>query len=86
MYGEGSTNYGGYNNDAVNAAADKALATTDTADAVKQWNEIDRMLMEDAVWVPIFEQTQANYVSARVKNYQFALGPNNADMTQAGVQ
>jgi peptide/nickel transport system substrate-binding protein len=85
-YGEGSTNYGGYNNDTINAAADKALATIDRAEAVKQWNAIDRMIMEDAPIVPIFEQTQANYVSARLKNYQFVAGGNNGDMNQVGVQ
>ena len=86
VYGEGSTNYGGYNNDAVNAAADKALSTTDVKDSAKQWNDIDKMIMQDAPWVPIFNQTQANYVSARLKNFQYAFGPSNADYTNVGVQ
>ncbi|MCW2605603.1 MAG: hypothetical protein JWO60_296 [Frankiales bacterium] len=86
VYGEGSTNYGGYNNETVNSAADKALATTDQADSAKQWNEIDKMIMADAPWVPIFNQTQANFVSERVKNFQYAFGPSNADITQVAVQ
>lgn len=86
LCGEGSTNYGCYNNDAINAKADDALQTTDQAAAAKKWNEIDNLLMQDAPWVPIFEQTQANYVSKRVKNFQFAPGPNNADVTLVGVQ
>ncbi|MCU1691450.1 MAG: hypothetical protein JWM64_541 [Frankiales bacterium] len=86
VYGEGSTNYGGYNNDAVNAAADKALATSDQADSAKQWNAIDKMIMEDAPWVPIYNQTQANYVSKRVKNFQYAFGPSNGGYTNVAVQ
>lgn len=86
VYGEGSTNYGNYNNDAVNTAADKALSTTDPKESAKQWNEIDKMIMADAPWVPIFNQTQANYVSARLKNFQYAFGPSNADYTNVGVQ
>jgi len=86
VYGDGSTNYGDYNNDAVNTAADKALATTDQADSAKQWNAIDKMIMEDAPWAPIYNQTQASYVSPRVKNFQYAFGPSNGDYTNVGVQ
>lgn len=86
VYGEGTTNYGDYNNDAVNAAADKALATTDQKESAAQWNAIDKQIMQDAPWVPIFNQTQANYVSKRVKNFQYAFGPSGADYTAAGVQ
>jgi peptide/nickel transport system substrate-binding protein len=85
-YGPGSTNYGGYNSDAVNTAADKALSTTDQAESAKQWNEVDKMIMADSPWVPIFNQTQATYVASRVKNFQYAFGPSNTDMTQVGVQ
>lgn len=86
VYGEGSTNYGDYNNPAVNAAADKALATTDAKDSAAQWIAIDKMIMADAPWVPIFNQTQANYVAKRVKNFQYGFGPSGADFTQVGVQ
>ncbi len=86
VYGDGSTNYGDYNNDAVNTAADKALATTDQASSAQQWNDIDTMIMKDAPWVPVYNQIQANYVSARLKNFQYAFGPSNADITNVGVQ
>ena len=85
VYGDGSTNYGGYNNDAVNTAADKALSTLDAADSAKQWNVIDKMIMADAPWVPIAANIQANFVSTRVKNYVYVAGPGNGDMNSVGV-
>jgi len=85
-YADGSTNYGGYNNDAVNTAADKALATSDQAASAKQWNAIDKMIMQDPPWVPIAANIQANYVAKRVKNYLYVAGPGNADMNSVGVQ
>ncbi|MCW2621623.1 MAG: hypothetical protein JWL64_1225, partial [Frankiales bacterium] len=80
------TNYGDYNNDAVNAAADKALATTDPKSSAQQWNDIDDMIMADAPWVPIFEQIIPNYHSSRVTNYQFYFPADQGDMTQFAIK
>jgi ABC-type transport system substrate-binding protein len=85
-YGPGTTNYGDYNNDAVNTAADKALATTDQASSAQQWNEIDTMIMKDAPWVPLVNQTQANYHASRVKNFLYNFPASNGDLTDVYVQ
>ncbi len=84
-YGDGSTNFGGYNDDAVNAAADEALATTDLLASAKQWDAIDGRIMDDAPWVPIYEQIQANFVSRRVKNFQYYFTGSQADMSLVSV-
>jgi peptide/nickel transport system substrate-binding protein len=86
VYGEGTTNYGKYDSDAVNTAADKALATTDQASSAKQWNDIDDMIMDDAPWVPIFLQTQASYHSAKVTNFQYYFSGSNGDLTQFALK
>jgi peptide/nickel transport system substrate-binding protein len=81
-----SSDYGFYNNDAVNAAADKALATTDQAAAAQQWNQIDGMIMKDAPWVPLIAQTQANYHNHRVKNFLYYFSGAQGDYANVYVQ
>jgi peptide/nickel transport system substrate-binding protein len=45
--------YGYYANDAVNAAMDKAFATTDLQEQAKQWGDIDEMLAKDVAYIPL---------------------------------
>lgn len=85
-YGPGTTNYGDYNSQAVNTAADAALAETDPAKAADDWNKIDTMIMTDAPWVPLVENNQANFVGSRVKNFQFYATGSGADLSNLAVQ
>ena len=86
QYGPGSTNYGDYDNAAVNTAADAALKETNPATAAADWNKIDGQIMADAPWVPLVEQNQVNFVSSRVKNYQFYYPGSGLDLANAAVQ
>ncbi|MBW8483375.1 ABC transporter substrate-binding protein [Actinomadura parmotrematis] len=67
-YGPNSTNYGGYNNDQVNAEIDKALAATDENTAAGHWAAADKMIMQDAAVVPFMNQKYPIFHSSRVKN------------------
>jgi len=84
--GEGSTNYGDFNDDAVNTAADAALAEQDPAKAAADWDKIDAQIMHDAPWVPLVENNQANYVGKRVKNFQFYYPGSGVDLANLAVQ
>ena len=46
------------------------LQTSDTAAAAHLWAQVDRHVVDSAVWVPLFNPG-ADYLSARVGNYQF---------------
>ena len=83
--GNGSTNYGDYDNPAVTAAADAALAATDQATATQDWNRIDGMIMADAPWVPLVEQNQVNYVGKRVKDFAFYFPASGPDLANEAV-
>ncbi|MEU5880801.1 ABC transporter substrate-binding protein [Spirillospora sp. NPDC047279] len=67
-YGPNSTNYGGYNNDAVNALIDKALEAPSEDDAAKSWAEVDKLIMRDAAVVPFMNQKYPIFHSSRTSN------------------
>ena len=85
QYGPGSTNYGDYNNDAVNTLANQALSNTDAASAAQQWNQVDAMIMKDAPWVPLVENNQVNFVGSRVKNFEFYYPSDCGDLANMSV-
>ena len=80
VYSDGSTNYGKYDNPAVNTAADAALSAPDQASSAQQWNAIDKTVMEDAPWIPLIEQTQANFHSDRVDGFAYYFSASNGDL------
>jgi peptide/nickel transport system substrate-binding protein len=55
--------------DALVAEA-RALQATDAAAATAKWAEVDRYVVDQAFWAPLFNDG-ADFVSARVGNYQF---------------
>ena len=67
-YGPGSTNYGDYNNDAVNSDIDNALAAKSQSDANKYWHMADQQIMADAAIVPVLNQETAIFHSSRLQN------------------
>ena len=48
-----------------------ALQVTDAGAAGSLWAKIDREVMREAPWVPLFNSGRLNVVSSRVGNYQF---------------
>ncbi|CAN5240504.1 hypothetical protein BH23CHL9_BH23CHL9_11410 [soil metagenome] len=47
-----------------------ALQATDAAAAADEWSEVERALVDQALWAPLFNDG-TDFVSARVGNYQF---------------
>ncbi|GID15765.1 peptide ABC transporter substrate-binding protein [Actinocatenispora rupis] len=67
-YGPGSTNWGDYNNAAVNADIDKALAADTPAAAAPYVHSADLQIMKDAAFVPFQTQSTPLFRSTRVHN------------------
>jgi peptide/nickel transport system substrate-binding protein len=80
-YQKGTTNYGGYNNDAVNTDVDNVLKESDTTAVANGWAAIDAKVMQDAPWVPLAEQNAIVMLSSRVKGYVFFPFSASADVT-----
>ncbi len=57
----------------IDAQAQRALALepTNTSAAADRWAAIDRELVDQAPWVPLYNPRDLNVLSARVGNYQF---------------
>lgn len=48
----------------------EAAQLTDPALARRRWQQVDHVITDDAPWVPLFDDSEAGFVSARVGNYQ----------------
>jgi peptide/nickel transport system substrate-binding protein len=81
-YGPNSVDYGDYNNPAVNALIDKALAAPDQSTAATYWHQADMQIMKDAAIVPLQTQKTALYRSSRVQNAVFLPFSQAYDLTQ----
>lgn len=67
-------NYVDYNNDEANKLAAQAIAATDPDEVAKLWGQVDELIMQDAIVVPIAAPKAILYHSARVQNFvPFAL-------------
>ncbi|HEV2890148.1 MAG TPA: ABC transporter substrate-binding protein [Frankiaceae bacterium] len=81
----GSYNYGGYDNPAVDTKVDEALAADPEA-ASGIWNEIDKLVMDDAPWIPVYTSNSVSYFNKRVKGYVYFPFSTSADITNIWVQ
>lgn len=81
-YGPNSTDYGDYNNAAVNALIDKALSAADQNTAATYWHQADMQIMADAAIVPFQTQKTALFRSTRVHNAIFLPFSQAYDITQ----
>ncbi|MBO2449862.1 ABC transporter substrate-binding protein [Actinomadura barringtoniae] len=70
-YGQNSTNYGAYDNPAVNGLIDQALEAQDQGKAADLWHRADRQIMDDAAVVPFLNPNFAIYHSNRIRNAMF---------------
>jgi peptide/nickel transport system substrate-binding protein len=52
------------------AAEAQAAQSTDPAAARRLWEQADRIVTDQAPYVPVFNETSAGFVSSRVGNYQ----------------
>jgi peptide/nickel transport system substrate-binding protein len=75
-----NNNYSEYNNPAVNAKIDQALAEPDRDKRGALWSEIDRQAMQDAVWAPfLYDKTQF-FWSARLRNWKYTSWGANPEL------
>lgn len=80
----GSYNYGGYDNPAVDTKVDEALAApAESAAAI--WHEIDKAVMDDAPWIPVYTSNSVAYFNKRVKGYVFFPFSTSVDITNIWV-
>lgn len=80
----GSYNYGGYDNAAVDAKVTQALAASpDEAKGI--WPDIDKAVMADAPWIPIYTSNSVNYIGKRVKGFVFFPFSTSGDITNIWV-
>src|SRR6266540_3341436 len=76
----GNNNYGEYNNAAVNAKIDQALAEPDRDKRAALWSEIDGQAMKDAIWAPfLYDKTQF-FWSTRVHNWKYTSWGANPEL------
>jgi ABC-type transport system substrate-binding protein len=66
--GEGGWNWSKYCNEALDAAATEADSFTDPSapDRLAKWSEVYMKVMEDAPWVPVFNEQRYTMKSARM--------------------
>jgi peptide/nickel transport system substrate-binding protein len=72
----GPSNLAEYCDPRADKLASRALAAqpTNAATARRLWAQVDRLVTDQAPWVPILNESLAAFVSARVGNYQEAPG------------
>ncbi len=64
-------NFAGYSNPRVDALIDSALVTTDSARAQEIWRELEQILIDDAVYAPIYLDPELFGVNTRFANVKF---------------
>ncbi|MBE1532360.1 ABC transporter substrate-binding protein [Actinomadura algeriensis] len=81
-YGDGSTNYGGYNNPRVNELIDAALTASGPEEAAECWRQADVLIMRDAAIVPLLSRSHTIFRSSRVRNAHFLPTASGYDYTR----
>ena len=74
-------NLGEYDNPVVNSLIDQALREPDPGRRGELWARVDRLAMQDAVWVPLVDEEQPFFLSARVRNWRFSPWSTGPDVT-----
>jgi peptide/nickel transport system substrate-binding protein len=85
-YAAGSPNYGGYNNDEVNALIDQAFAAATPEEAERLWGEADAVATEDGAWVPVTWAKTPTLHGDRVGGFEFHPVPRNGDFTNVWLE
>jgi len=77
----GTFNFSDYNNEEANAVAERALTTSDLAEAETLWNEVDTIVMADPPTVPLISQTTVLYHGVAVENFLPYVAGGSGDWT-----
>ena len=63
----------------------QSLETTNPAAAAGAWHSIDRMLTDEAPWVPMKVTLSTDFVARRVGNYKYWWLSGSSGMTGASL-
>jgi peptide/nickel transport system substrate-binding protein len=85
-YALGSPNYGGYNNDELNAVIDEAIAAPTPEAAAELWAQADEIATLDAAWVPIAFTKTPTIHGDRVGGFQFHAVIRNGDFSNIWLE
>jgi peptide/nickel transport system substrate-binding protein len=81
-----SSNFGLFNDPAVNSLIDRAKAATNHTDSTSLWAQADRKVMEDAAIFPITDPNTAVYHGSQVHNAIFLPVLNQFDMANVWLE
>lgn len=79
-YGPNSTNYGFYMSETTNMYIDRAIRASSESEALSAWMDAATQVMTDAAIVPLTQNKQSVYHSARVQGCVFSLTGFNCDL------
>lgn len=72
LYGQGSTNYGDYNDPTVNSMLDTALHATSTSAAESDWAALDKYVTDNNPgWIPLVYDALPQFIGTNVENADF---------------
>lgn len=84
--GNGSTDYGGYDNSKVDDLVSKALSTASASQAGSYWQQADEQIMKDSAAVPLDVQKWPVYHASRVQNCAFDWLDLNCDLVNVWIK
>ena len=67
----GGANFAGYRNPQLDALIDQVIVEPDAAKAQGEWKQIEQMVVNDAVYAPIFFDPEYYGVSSRFRGVKF---------------
>lgn len=82
----GTFNFSDYNNPKATALADQALVTTDSAQALALWKQVDQMVTADVPTVPLVSMQTVLYHGPAVQNFLPYAGAAQGDWTNVWLQ
>lgn len=87
QYTTGSTDYGDYNDPAVDQLIDSALSSASVSKAAQLWAQADKLVMtKDPAWVPLLNQALPQFVGTNVVHAIYVPFIGNVDPTNLWVK
>ena len=71
LYSKGEYNYGSYKSDEVDAIWDKAESSNDLSERYELYTEAQKIVAEDAPWVPLYEKSNIYVLNKSVKSFLY---------------
>lgn len=71
LYSKGEYNYGSYKSDEVDAIWEKAESSNDLQERYTLYEDAQKIVAEDAPWVPLYEKSNVVVMNKAVKSYTY---------------